>query len=130
MLSPLKTNKAVTVADFVSCLLFSRTQAHVLHLQTKSLAKHLALNDYYDDIVGLTDDLVESYQGCYDIIKGYHNNYTLTNREGADVSYFDGVLKFVKENRGLFGEDTDLQNIVDEIVSLLKKTLYKLKHLS
>lgn len=130
MLSPLKTNKAVTVADFVSCLLFSRTQAHTFHLQTKSLAKHLALNDYYDGIVGLVDELVESYQGCYDIITGYHNNYTLTNREGADVSYFDGVLKFVKENRGLFGEDTDLQNIVDEIISLLKKTLYKLKHLS
>lgn len=130
MLSPLKTNKAVTVADFVSCLLFSRTQAHVLHLQTKSFAKHLALKDYYEDIVGLTDELVESYQGCYDTIKGYHNNYTLTNREGADVSYFEGVLKFVKENRGLFGDDSDLQNIVDEIISLIKKTLYKLKTLS
>ena len=130
MLSPLKTNKAVTVADFVSCLFFSRTQAHVLHLQTKSLAKHLALNDYYDGIAGLTDDLVESYQGCYDIITGYHNNYTITNREGADINYFEGVLKFVKENRGLFGEDTDLQNIVDEITTLIKKTLYKLKTLS
>ena len=32
---------------------------------------HSALNIYYDDIVGLVDGLVESYQGRYGIITGY-----------------------------------------------------------
>ena len=32
----------------VSHLLFSQTQVHIFHLQTKSYAEHKALQDYYD----------------------------------------------------------------------------------
>ncbi len=130
MLQPTKTNKATTVADFVSCLLFSRTQAHIYHLQTSSFAKHNALGDYYDSIVGLVDSLVESYQGSNPNITGYSNNYTISNSEGAVVPYFEKLLLMVMEGRMLFGTDTDLQNIIDEIISLIKSTLYKLKKLS
>ena len=51
-------------SDFVSVLFQSRTQAHVWHLQTDSHAEHSALGDYYEDIVGATDSLVEGMQGC------------------------------------------------------------------
>jgi hypothetical protein len=130
MLQPTKTNKATTVADFVSCLLFSRTQAHIFHLQTSSYAKHIALNEYYDEIVDKVDELVESYQGCNPNITGYSNNYTITNREGAVESYFENLCMFVKDNRAVFGDESDLQNIIDEIIALIKSTLYKLKKLS
>jgi hypothetical protein len=59
------------IANFVSTLFASRTQAHIFHLQTTSFAKHKALNEYYDEIVGLTDGIIESYQGRYGIIEGY-----------------------------------------------------------
>ncbi len=130
MLQPTKTNKATTVADFVSCLLFSRTQAQIFHWQTSSFAKHNALGDYYDSVVGLVDSLVESYQGSNSNITGYSNNYTISNSEGAVVPYFEKLLLMVMEGRMLFGTDTDLQNIIDEIISLIKSTLYKLKKLS
>ena len=55
-------NNNSIIGQFVSTLFASRTQAHVFHLQTTgegSFATHKALNDYYDEIVGITDGLVE-----------------------------------------------------------------------
>ena len=60
-------------SKLVSYLFHSRTQAHVFHLQTPSFAAHKSLNDYYDEIVELTDGLIESYQGKYGIIMNYTN---------------------------------------------------------
>mgnify|MGYP000925053131 CR=1 FL=1 len=46
--------------QLASIFFHSRTQAHAFHLETRgpgSLAIHLALNTYYDEIVGLMDGL-------------------------------------------------------------------------
>jgi len=119
-----------TVGTFVSCLMFSRNQAHIFHLQSDSYAKHIALGEYYDGIVGLMDSLVETYQGTNPVIMDYVNNdkYTGYTKEGV-TKYFEGLLKETVEARNLF-TDSDLLNILDEIVSLIKSTLYKLKRLA
>ena len=67
-------NPTQLMASFISTLFASRTQAHIFHLQVTgpgSFAKHKALDDYYNEIIDLTDGLVESYQGRYGIITGY-----------------------------------------------------------
>lgn len=40
-------------ADFVGTLFLARDVAHSVHLNTRSFAKHSALNSFYDEIVGL-----------------------------------------------------------------------------
>jgi hypothetical protein len=116
------------IVQFVSTLFASRTQAHVFHLQTTSFAQHSALNTYYDEIVGLTDGLIESYQGKYGIIRGYSSPATF--REDDDtIKYFEGLVKYVELSRERLPQDSYLQNQVDEIVALLESTLYKLKNL-
>ena len=69
LISEQKSNK--DFSEMISLMLHSRTQAHTLHLQTKSYPEHMALNGYYDGLGDLVDGLVESYQGKYGIIKGY-----------------------------------------------------------
>ena len=67
-------NETGYVVDMIATLLHSRSQAHIFHWQTKSqssFAEHMALGTYYDEIVGLIDGIVESYQGKYDVIKQY-----------------------------------------------------------
>jgi len=120
------TNK---VAEFVMCLLHSRTQAHIFHFQTTSFAKHKALEDYYTGIVDLVDGLVEAYQGTNGIIKGYNNTERCNNNEDGVILYFDKLLVYVKETRTIMSSDSDIQNSIDEIVMLIKSTLYKLKNL-
>lgn len=117
--------------QYVSVLFNSRTQAHVYHLQTSSFAKHKALNEYYDDIIELVDGLVESYQGKYGILSGYESKkiYDLSNEDDI-VAYFEKLAKYVVAKRKELPQDTNLQNIYDEIQTLVDSTLYKLKFLS
>ena len=115
----------------ISYLLHSSTQVHIFHLQTKSYAEHKALNKYYDSIVGLVDTLVESFQGKYDIINSYEN-YALNNYENTanTIKYFKALLKTVEDLRSSVKEDSNLQNEIDNIVTLITSTLYKLRFLS
>jgi hypothetical protein len=129
MTKPLTLKKPLTVGSFISTLFFSRTQAHIFHLSSTgpgSYARHIALEGYYTDIVNLVDGLAESYQGTYGIITDYNCSFSI---ESDVVTYFEKLLEYVNSSRKVFGSESDLQNTVDEIVSLIKGTLYKLKNL-
>ena len=118
------------VGQFISTLFASRTQAHVFHLQTDSFAEHSALNTYYDEIVGITDGIVESYQGKYGIISGYGNIalQEFQNCEGV-IMYFETLCMYVDKSRQMICQDSYLQNQIDTIVELIKSTIYKLRFL-
>ena len=119
---------------FFSKLLESREMAQVYHWTVKgdmgSHAAHLALEAYYDGIIGHIDELVEVYQGQYELIEGYDVIDTTETKSKDRVEYFQSVAQYIKENRNtaLSAEDTHIQNIIDEVVGLLYKTLYKLKY--
>jgi hypothetical protein len=116
--------------EMISLLLHSRNQIHVLHLQTKSYAEHKALDDYYSGIVDLIDGLVESYQGKYEILKGY-KSYDIEEYKGTEstIKYLkdlcDKVMKLKK-----CCEDSYIQNQIDEVCELINSTLYKLRFLN
>jgi len=121
-------------SSLISYLLHSRSQAHVFHLQVTgagSYAAHKALNDYYDSIVDLIDGLVESYQGKYGIITNY-SNYNLMSFTGMQqlVEYFTALNKTIEKLRVLETQDSEIQNDIDTVVTLVNSTIYKLKYLS
>ena len=118
-------------ATLVSLLFASRTQAHIFHLQTSSYAAHKALNGYYDDIVDLTDGLIESYQGKYGIVSDYIGAVTVINKATqTEVNkYFTDLLSMVETIRKEIPQDSYIQNQTDAIVELITGTLYKLKYL-
>jgi DNA-binding ferritin-like protein len=120
-----------TISKFISTLLASRTQAHIFHWQAvgeDSNAKHLALGAYYEDIVGLVDELVESYQGRFGIITGYDGPSTFREDNDA-LKYFKALNQYVEVIRAKLPQDSYIQNQVDEIVALIQTTLYKLEYL-
>lgn len=119
-------------SKFFSKLFESREMAHIYHLQVKgdegSYAAHMALGSYYDGILGLIDDLIEIYQGQYEIIEGYDVIDTKDTKSKDKVDYFKELAEFIKTGRKCISpEDTHLHNIIDEIVALIYKTLYKLR---
>ena len=126
-----KENAGTPVALF-SKLFESREMAHIYHLQVNgemgSHAAHTALNDYYDGVLELIDDLIETYQGQYGLVDGYETIDTAETKTKEKVEYFEGLAEFVKHGRkAISAEDTHLQNIIDEVVALIYRTLYKLK---
>jgi hypothetical protein len=122
-------NSGGDYAEMISLLLHSRTQAHVLHLQTESYPEHMALNGYYDGIGGIIDGLVESYQGKYGIIKGY-KSYDLVEYKSTDatVKYLKEICSKVEKLRDCC-KDSYIQNQIDTACELINSTLYKLRFL-
>jgi len=119
-------------ASFFSKLFESREMAHIYHLQVNgeqgSHAAHTALGEYYDGILDFIDTLIETYQGQYGIVDGYDVIDTNDTRTKEKIEYFEGLVEFVKHGRkAISAEDTHLQNIIDEVVALIYRTLYKLK---
>ena len=117
--------------EYVGTLFQSRNQAHIYHLQTSSYAKHKALNKYYEDIIDLIDSLVEGYQGKYEIIKGYKMIGTLKDLESDEdiITYFEQIAKYCELKREKLPQEGFLTNVYDDIDSLIRSTLYKLKRL-
>ena len=116
-------------SKLVSYLFHSRTQAHVFHLQTPSYAAHIALNGYYDEIVGLTDGLIESYQGKYGIVMNYANFNLMQYQSIEQVQEYFTALDATIEVLRQETPDSYLQNQIDGVVELIRSTLYKLKYL-
>lgn len=116
-----------SIALFLSKLLHSVTLTHIHHLQTRSYAQHVALGDFYANVEELTDSLIEAIQGKYGIIEGYDLN--AGQLETTALEYLISLSNFVENNRDDMPQDTEIQNMIDEIASLIDSTIYKLRFL-
>jgi hypothetical protein len=125
--SPKNSSKAV--AKLISVLFHSRTQAHILHLQTKSFAAHKALDNYYTSIIPLADKYAESYQGIYGLIKGYQSMPKVLEGQKEIIPYFNALEKQVSSMRSKLPKDLDLENAYADILDLIHSTQYLLKEL-
>ena len=117
-------------ADFVGHLFLARDVAHSVHLNTRSFAKHKALQEFYEGIVGLADDFAEAYQGRHGLIGPI--TLQTAKKNGNIIEFIQDSLADVEANRYKVCEeqDTAIQNIIDEIVGLYLSALYKLKFLA
>jgi hypothetical protein len=116
------------VMQFTMCLLHSVTNAHILHLTTKSYAEHKALQDYYTEVGDLVDNFIEAFQGKYGLLHDFTADYALPDQPIAYLTYLkDEVATLRRSER--FPQDSELQNSVDEIAQLIDSTLYKLRFL-
>lgn len=117
-----------TIGAFLETLFHSATNAHILHLQTRSYAQHKALDEYYSSIVDLADNYAEAAQGLYGIIENYPGTYAPPAKD--PLTELREVGLSVRNMRKNLPKDTELQNIADEIAALIDTTIYKLRFLA
>ena len=117
-------------ADFVGMLFLARDVAHSVHLNTRSYAKHMALQGFYEGIVDLADSFAEAYQGKHGLIGGVA--LQPAKKTANIVDFLQEQVEEIELTRyKIVDKDcTYLQNIIDEIVALYYGTLYKLKFLA
>ena len=113
------------VGEFATCLLHSVTGTHMLHLATYSFAEHKALEAFYSAIGDLIDGFVEVYQGKYANRVSYVPVFVLPSDSVDYLTYLKDEVATLRVADG-FPQDSELQNITDEIASLIDSTLYLL----
>jgi hypothetical protein len=115
-------------ASILMELLHSATNTHVMHLQTRNYATHIALGEYYAAIVGLVDTLIEAIQGKYGIIKGYPMGNSF-NQNMKPTVYLQRLHDMFAKERSKLPQDSEIVNIADTIAEQIDSTLYKLRFL-
>jgi hypothetical protein len=110
---------------YVGALMNSREQAHIFHLRTNSFSQHKALQAYYEGIVPLLDQWAEAYMGKYGRLKRVSLNRRYIQDPAKAKLYFKRLLLRIR-NIKLPRGDTYLKNIQDEIIGLIRQTLYML----
>lgn len=117
-------------ADFLGILFLARDVAHSVHLNTRSFSKHTALNIFYERIVGAADDFAEAYQGRSGLIGAI----TLQSAKKTNniTEFLEDSLKQIEDARYEVCDksDTSLQQLIDNIIEIYLRTLYKLRFLA
>jgi hypothetical protein len=117
-------------AEFIGLLFLARDVTHSVHLNTRSYAKHVALNIFYDRIIGAADDFAEAYQGRHGLIGpiSLHSAKKTTNV----IEFLEDSLKEIEDARYKVcdKDDSTLQQLIDNIIEVYLRTLYKLRFLA
>ena len=99
------------------------------HLRTAKYGKHVALNDFYEELPDLVDALIEGYMGATGKkIKGFDN--IIQSKNMNTLTYLQELKKICKQGYDLLDENEELEGLLDDIVNLINSTLYKVKELS
>ena len=110
----------MTPGKFIGTLFQSRDAMHIAHLQTTSFAEHKALNAYYDGILDLTDKFTEAYFGRFKRCE-----IVIPEAKVMDsISHLKELQSIVETERANY--PSEIQNIMDEMLALIDKTLYLL----
>jgi hypothetical protein len=117
-------------ADFLGLLFLARDVTHSVHLNTRSYSKHKALNIFYERIVGAADDFAEAYQGRH----GLMGPITLHSAKKTSniIEFLEDSLAEIEAARYEVCDKTDssLQQLIDNIIEIYLRTLYKLRFLA
>jgi chloramphenicol O-acetyltransferase len=117
-------------SDFVGILFLARDVAHSVHLNTRSYAKHKALQRFYENIIEVADDFAEAYQGRHGLIGPI--SLMSAKKTSNIVEFLESQLEEIESARYdvCSKEDSPMQNLIDNIVDLYLSTLYKLRFLA
>ena len=115
------------IGDFILTLLHSITNTHILHWQAPTYSEHIALGEFYDELSDLVDTLTESMMGKYQTILQFPVTYHGPAATGLEE--LTTLSVYFSEGRKDLPQDSEIQNLCDEIQALIDQTAYKLKFL-
>ncbi len=120
----------MNLSSNVNFFLGLQMQLKINHWQTKSIARHEAFGNTYNDLQDLVDRYVEEFMGKYGrfVLEDENKTIQLSNINELDMESFistvrDALVQFSDE---LDSSDTNLLNIRDEMLGLINKLGYLL----
>ena len=120
----------MTAAQLMGLLFLGRNVAHSVHLNTRSYSKHVALNIFYERIIGVADDFAEAYQGRHGLIGPIA--IPAAKKTTNIIEFLQAQLDEIEKSRYEVcdKDDSSLQQLIDNIVEVYLRTLYKLRFLA
>lgn len=119
----------MTIEELFGTLQQSVVSTWRKHLRTAKYSKHMALDEFYNEMPEKVDALIEAWMGVNGKkIKSYDN--ILQSKNMNTLLYLKELRKIVKQGYTLMNGEAELEAKLDDIVELIDSTLYKVKELS
>ena len=99
------------------------------HLRSAKYGKHIALQEFYEEMPDKVDALIEAWMGANGKKVGNFTNI-LSSTNMNTLMYLKELKSVCKQGYPLMGEDEELKSLLDDIVNLINSTLYKVKELA
>jgi hypothetical protein len=113
-------------AELVARCFAARNAMHFFHLLTPSYSAHIAAQTFYEEIVGLTDAVAEGLIGRLGRFEAFPN----VKESAIDGLQIVGNLtRWIDSNREIISEFSEIQNDIDNILTLCNSTAYRLREL-
>jgi hypothetical protein len=112
------------MGELIGFLMYLTNCSHIAHLKTNSFAQHKATEDLYSNFVDAVDTLAESTMG----LLGQYNIISPGSTFEEPIDCINEGIKQVQEYYKYFPE-TWIQNQLDELLTLLYQTRYKISFL-
>lgn len=112
-------------AEFLLTLLHASTNTHLLHWTTKSYAEHVALGEFYTALPELVDQVAEAMMGKFDTTPTFPVNYYAPAKTGKEE--LEALKDYVAATRQQLPQDSEIQNLIDEIAQSIDQTLFLLR---
>jgi hypothetical protein len=115
-------------AELVARCFAARTAAHYLHFRTTSYAEHVALDEFYTALLEATDRFAECHMGVEGQFKKFP--HAPIEQDKSPQALLTDLHDWVTKHRTECADgSTELANLIDEILSVIDRSYYKLKFL-
>lgn len=113
---------------FIQESLFLVAKSHMWHLLSKSYAQHKALNEFYDELQDLIDELAEASIGVNGELSLCDRTFTYSDCAGCieEIKHYKEYIDNVSQQ---MQDQNSLINVLDDINTLCDQTIYKLENL-
>lgn len=99
------------------------------HLRSAKYGKHIALQEFYEEMPDKVDALIEGWMGANGKKIGSFTN-VLSSANMNTLTYLKELKSICKQGYDLLDDNEELESLLDDIVNLINSTLYKVKELS
>lgn len=122
-------NNPHPIEQLIARVFSARNAAHRSHLAAKgdgSFAKHMALGEFYDEIIGKIDEIIEVDQGMYGLI----GDFSVEDVKPEDFAKFvREESMWIEMNREKFSKCAATLALIDDLTAIYLRTAYKLTNL-
>jgi hypothetical protein len=119
----------MTIEELFGTLQMSVVAGWRKHLKSAKYGKHIALQEFYEEMPDKVDALIEGWMGAHGKKVGAFQNI-LTSSNLNTLKYLQELKRVCKEGYILLNDNEELKGLMDDIVNLINSTLYKVKELS
>lgn len=115
------------IEQLIGRVFYARNLAHFEHWRTKSYSQHKALGNFYDDVIEALDNLVEAYQGAFELV----GNIPAPKDTPSDcLKCFEADAAWIEEHHEeICKGNRAVANLIDSVTDVYLSTIYKLRNL-